>query len=327
MAIVPVNHFTSVGSRVGRSALRGITGFCADIWRARVGRFSRGAGALGLFILGTTASQAALSSTTFNTTALDTMENGSTYAWSLNAATLGSSVINAAANNQIQSFSITFTDISNADLNRNVLHLALLDTALAPSSSIPSVAPANSKAVNNGVVTLDPNCSPAYTNTFLESHTGSKSWLVSSGTAMDAFADVWDLQPSINTTIKGKSYYLDTTVYSNPNDLPTAVNNTLTALENGTIPHTPFTTARTITLTFTAAADPSLISTLTSYIDNGQNVALGIDADCPYTDSGVSFCITYSVVPEAGSCLPLMGILAAALGFFRPRFGRAPSLS
>jgi hypothetical protein len=318
-----MNYFTIRGSRAGGAALRQSECSFLDIWVSLVWRVCRSAGAIVFSILGASSAQAALSSTTFSTTALDTMQNGSTYAWSFNAATLGTSVINAAANNQIQSFSITFTDISNADLNRNVLHLALLDSALAPSSSVLNVSPANSKAVNNGVVTVDPNSSTEYTNTFLQIPS-SKNWLLAANTKVDAFADVWDLQPSINTTIKGTSYYLDTTVYSNPNDLPTSVNNTLNALEKGTIPHTPFTAGRTLTLTFT---NPALIATLTSYIDNGQNLALGIVSDCPYSDTGISFCINYSVVPEANSCLPLLAILSGALGCVRPRFGRASSRS
>ena len=75
------------------------------------------------------------------------------------------------------------------------------------------------------------------------------------------------------------------------------------------------TTPTTWTLTIT---DATVLNTLKNYINNGGDIALGLDADCHFSDSSITFQIygnpnvQQSAVPEPATLLLVgSGLLAA----------------
>jgi hypothetical protein len=80
-------------------------------------------------------------------------------------------------------------------------------------------------------------------------------------------------------------------------------------------------TAYDYTYVFTAAQ----LATLGSYISNGGDVALGLDPDCHYYNSGVAFNLYESVGGQAGSAVPepaSIFLLGTGLAFAATRFRR-----
>lgn len=67
------------------------------------------------------------------------------------------------------------------------------------------------------------------------------------------------------------------------------------------------TTPSNYTLNFTA----SQLAVLQQYINNGRNVAFGLDPDCHFFNDGVSFTMNITPVPEMNALFPLVGLLAA----------------
>lgn len=67
------------------------------------------------------------------------------------------------------------------------------------------------------------------------------------------------------------------------------------------------TTPGTYTLNFTA----DQLAVLTQYINNGKNVAFGLDPDCHFFNDGVTFTMNITPVPEMNALFPLVGLLAA----------------
>jgi len=67
------------------------------------------------------------------------------------------------------------------------------------------------------------------------------------------------------------------------------------------------TTPGTFTLNFNAAQ----LDVLRTYINNGNNLAFGIDPDCHFWNDGVSFTMNITPVPEMNALFPLVGLLAA----------------
>lgn len=66
-------------------------------------------------------------------------------------------------------------------------------------------------------------------------------------------------------------------------------------------------TPSTYTLNFNATQ----LDVLRQYINNGQNLAFGIDPDCHFFNDGVSFTMNITPVPEMNALFPLVGLLAA----------------
>lgn len=60
---------------------------------------------------------------------------------------------------------------------------------------------------------------------------------------------------------------------------------------------------------------PAQIATLNNYIQNGANVALGLDPDCHFYNCGISLDMWYQSIPEPG-CTPLIA-LGATLGLLK----------
>ena len=75
------------------------------------------------------------------------------------------------------------------------------------------------------------------------------------------------------------------------------------------------TSATTWTLTVTNSA---VLTALTNYIANGSNIAIGLDSDCHFTDTGIQLDIygtpnvTQAAVPEPASLLLVGSGLVAA---------------
>lgn len=67
------------------------------------------------------------------------------------------------------------------------------------------------------------------------------------------------------------------------------------------------TTATTFTLDFT----PAQIASLTDFLNNGNNMAFGIDPDCHFWNDGVVFSMNITPVPELSALFPLLGLFAA----------------
>ena len=70
------------------------------------------------------------------------------------------------------------------------------------------------------------------------------------------------------------------------------------------------TTGSTYTINFTTAQ----IATLTQYINNGHDIAFGLDPDCHYFNDGLKFTINVTPVPEVGTILPIAVLLASVIG-------------
>lgn len=77
------------------------------------------------------------------------------------------------------------------------------------------------------------------------------------------------------------------------------------------------TTPTTFTYTFTAAQ----LTLLMNYINNGNNVAFGFDAECHFFNDGITFTMNVVPIPEVASLLPvgLLVAIATALEIRRRR--------
>jgi hypothetical protein len=79
------------------------------------------------------------------------------------------------------------------------------------------------------------------------------------------------------------------------------------------------TTGVNFTINFT----PAQIATLTQYINNGHDIAFGLDPDCHYFNDGLQFTINVTPVPEVGTILPIAVLLASVIGLEIRRRRRA----
>jgi hypothetical protein len=99
--------------------------------------------------------------------------------------------------------------------------------------------------------------------------------------------------------------FVSTRYHNDPNWL--VANGTLDLL----LANPSFTTTGTnYTINFTA----SQIATLTQYINNGHDIAFGLDPDCHYFNDGLKFTINVTPVPEVGTILPIAVLLASVIG-------------
>jgi len=71
------------------------------------------------------------------------------------------------------------------------------------------------------------------------------------------------------------------------------------------------TTATTFTYTF----DSLQLQALTTYINNGHDIAFGLDPDCHFFNDGVTFSMTYSPVPEVSSFIPMVFVITFAMSW------------
>ena len=74
---------------------------------------------------------------------------------------------------------------------------------------------------------------------------------------------------------------------------------------------------------YTLSLTDAQLATLTSYINNGGDVALGFDPDCHFYNDGISFTLTTSPIPEFSSGIPVAGLVGVAvvIEMFRRRRG------
>lgn len=79
------------------------------------------------------------------------------------------------------------------------------------------------------------------------------------------------------------------------------------------------TTGHDFTYTFNAQQ----LAALTSYINNGGDVAFGFDPDCHFYNDGIVFTINVVPVPEAASAIPAAALVALATAFEIRRRRRA----
>jgi len=99
--------------------------------------------------------------------------------------------------------------------------------------------------------------------------------------------------------------FVNTRYHSNPNWL--VANGTLDLL----LSNPSFTTTG---VNFTINFTPAQIATLTQYINNGHDIAFGLDPDCHYFNDGLKFTINVTPVPEVGTILPIAVLLASVIG-------------
>jgi hypothetical protein len=99
--------------------------------------------------------------------------------------------------------------------------------------------------------------------------------------------------------------FISTRYHSNPNWL--VANGTLDLL----LSNPTFTTTG---VNFTINFTPAQIATLTQYINNGHDIAFGLDPDCHYFNDGLKFTINVTPVPEVGTILPIAALLASVIG-------------
>lgn len=83
--------------------------------------------------------------------------------------------------------------------------------------------------------------------------------------------------------------------------------------------HSFTTTPTTWTYNFSA----SELLALQTYINNGHDIAFGLDPDCHFFNDGVKFTLTLTPVPEMASAIPALCLIALATAFEIRRRRRA----
>lgn len=89
-------------------------------------------------------------------------------------------------------------------------------------------------------------------------------------------------------------------------------NNTGWLVANGTAQ--TFLADKSFTMTpsnYSITFTPAELATLQQYINNGKDIAFGIDPDCHFFNDGVTFTMNITPVPEMNALFPLVGLLAA----------------
>ena len=249
--------------------------------------------AAGVCVIGT-ASTASAASVIYSasTTSLTNMTHQSSYTWQLDGINLGSNTITSAV--------ITFNGFFNwttasADPN-NILWVDLLDTSTHGANNAIGTFTDNT---NNGTLGLSD-----VSDCFREPTSGTNVSCVGASALVTSSTAQTYLGSSVNTA--------DASVagYGNPSG-DTANNQTLIG-GTGAFSTTPVTWNLNIT-------NSTVLAALASYISNGGNIALGLDSDCHFGDTSITFQIYgnstvqgTSAVPEPGTMLLVGSGLFAA---------------
>jgi hypothetical protein len=99
-------------------------------------------------------------------------------------------------------------------------------------------------------------------------------------------------------------------------DIADAFLNPLTSLvANGTAKQKLFQQSFTTTgADFTYNFLPSDLTALQSYINNGHDIAFGLDSDCHFFNNGITFTMNVVPVPEPAGLFPVGCLVAGAIG-------------
>ena len=247
---------------------------------------------VGLGLVGT-ASNASAASVIYSatTTGLTNMIHQNAYTWQLEGINLGSSTISSA----VLTFNGFFNWTSASSDPYNIMWIDLLDTSTHTGNGTIASAMDDTNSGTLGLAdVLDGFRFSGGTNVSVVGSSG----LVTSGTSKTYFGS------STNSADASVTGY---------NVAPGTLGN-----NSGAFGTTPVTWSITVTNT-------TVLTALANYISNGGNIALGLDSDCHFGDTSITFDIygsstgTASAVPEPGTMLLVGSGLFAA---YRRRRGR-----
>ena len=247
----------------------------------------------GVSVLGA-ASTASAASVIYSqtTTSLTNMTHQSAYTWQLDGINLGNNTITSA----VLTFNGFFNWTTASSDPYNIMWVDLLDTSRTNTG-------------NGAIGTFTDNTNTStlglsdISDCFREPTSGRNvscvgaSGLVTSGTAQTYFGS------SVNTA--------DSTVAGYGSAPGTFGNNQPLVGGTGAFSTTPVTWSITVT-------NSTVLTALANYISNGSNIALGLDPDCHFGDTSITFQIygnsnvTTSAVPEPGTMLLVGSGLFAA---------------
>ncbi|MCU1385658.1 MAG: putative exosortase interaction protein [Acidobacteria bacterium] len=232
---------------------------------------------------------------TASTTGLTDLVHQNAYAWQLNGVNVG--------NNTITSAVLTFYNFANwttAALDpNNILWVDLLDAARNVGTGV-----AGTQAISSMID--DTNTGTLHIADVLDGFRysgGTNVSVVGAGGLVTTASQVTYLGSSRNTADAAITGYTVATGALGTNTNPLAASGAF-----GTV-------AQTWTLTIT---NSTVLTALGNYITNGKDIAIGLDADCHFSDTGIQFDIygtpnvTQAAVPEPASLLLLGSGLVAA---------------
>jgi hypothetical protein len=225
------------------------------------------------------------------TTGLQDMVHQTAYTWQLNNVSVGNNTITGAV--------LTFFNFANwttaAADPYNILWADLLDTSTSTHlTSDPQISSMSHSVDGQSTAQVDVLDGFRYSNAHVQSVVGPTG-LVTAATAQTY------LGSSTNAADGGVLGY---------NPAGSALGSNAGAFG---------TTPTTWTLTLTNTANQAVLTALTNYIANGNNIAIGLDADCHYSDTSIQFQIFgtpnvtgQAAVPEPATLLLVgSGIVAA----------------